>query len=367
VSSFLRRTVSRAPLRLRGRRELERQLGRQLGTVPRIGFEVSALPTGPDVLASEDCRSIYPVVAGVPALLAPERLVPGGRGDPVDLRDPRYHEAYEEMGHYNEKARALPLDEDILRELMGAPICGAFSQGGFPLRLVDWIDARHDSLAQLDAYTYLSPLQAKIFLQLGGCGSHAVKALLAGCREALLVTPMLGEAEFALELAGHFSVADRLSCVLGVGEELPLGDACIDAVYSGGCIHHMRTDRTLAELERVLAPGGRFAASEPWKTPFYAIGTRVFGKREASVFCRPIDEARLEPLRKLFPSSRIERHGPLIRYPMIVLEKFGLRLAPATMLRLARLDDRLGRWLPSQWRGSLFLGGEKPEPRGSAA
>jgi len=89
----------------------------------------------------------------------------------------------------------------------------------------------------------------------------------------------------------------------------------------------------------VLKPGGAFAASEPWRTPWYAIGTRVFGKREPSVYCRPLDPTRVAPLTTTFRNGRRVHHGALTRYLLLVLNKFGVASSLRTAWTLNRIDD----------------------------
>lgn len=42
----------------------------------------------------------------------------------------------------------------------------------------------------------------------------------------------------------------------GAAEAIPLDDACVDAVFVGDAFHWFHPDRALAEIERVLRPGG---------------------------------------------------------------------------------------------------------------
>jgi len=54
---------------------------------------------------------------------------------------------------------------------------------------------------------------------------------------------------------------------------LPLASGSCDIVIVQGGLHHLETlpadlARTLHEVRRVLRPGGRFVAVEPWLTPF---------------------------------------------------------------------------------------------------
>jgi hypothetical protein len=273
--------------------------------------------------------SAYGVADGFPVLMYPEKLVVPGNTESVDLHDPRYEEAYEPPDTY-------------------------------PSPEYKWIDARHDALSQFDAYSYLAPLAGKRFLQLGGSGSHAVKALLAGATKATLLTPMLGEARQGRALAEFFGVADRFHAVIAIGEELPFADGTYDAIFSGGCIHHMRTEYAFREIHRVLSVNGRFAAVDPWKTPLHTIGTRIFGKREPNVHCRPIDSGRLAPI-SIFSKSLVRRHGPFLRYIFIVLEKAGILLPIDTMLAIGKLDDGVARTfgLLDSYGGSIVFAGEK--------
>ena len=191
--------------------------------------------------------------------------------------------------------------------------------------------------SERDALEYLAPLAGKRVLQIGGQGHHAVQFMLAGAAEAWLVTPVEAEARFACELARLAGV--RVDCKIGVAEDLPFESGIFDAVYSGGCAHHFQTGKAFPEIARVLVPGGRFAAEEPWRAPFYGLGIRVFGKREKEVHCRPLDAQRLAPLRDSFSRFAVVQHGVFTRYPMIALHKVGIRTPYRVAWKLTKLDD----------------------------
>ena len=60
---------------------------------------------------------------------------------------------------------------------------------------------------------------------------------------------------------------------VGDCRSLPFETASKDALIVQGGLHHLPElpgdlDRTLAEAKRVLKPGGKFVAVEPWLTPF---------------------------------------------------------------------------------------------------
>ena len=289
-------------------------------SVKRIGGDAKPMGATDRLLLVKDGSSAFPIIDGIPVLLTPERLVPSDQRDTqptIDLQDPKFAEAYQEMEFYNQMRDSQMGGQqgDQINQILGALADYediSSIKDSFPDPENVWVDARHDSVSQLEAYRYLAPVTDKIFLQMGGSGSHAVKMLLAGARMACLLTPMIGEAQFALQLAENYGVADRLACVLAVGEELPFADGSIDLVYSGGCFHHMRLDHVGAELSRVLKSGGKFSGVDPWKTPLHTIGTKVLGKREPSVFCRPITDERLSRIKRYFPDLHTSRNGPYL-------------------------------------------------------
>ena len=337
-----------------------------LQAIPRIGGD--AIPVGltDRVLRTVSGSHAYPVIEEFAVLMAPEKLVNKEifRGHPpIDLQDPKYAEAYEEMEFYNSVANE-ELNAQRIFDVMG--LLADFQDipsisASFPNPADIWIDARHDSLSQLEAYQYLTPFTDNNFLQIGGSGSHAVKALLAGASSALLMTPMIGEARFATKLAEHFGVADRLACVIGVGEELPFADNSINLAYSGGCFHHMQLENAASELRRILKVGGKFSGVDPWKTVLHTIGTKVIGKREASVFCKPITPERLAPLFVQFPGMTVSRHGPVLRYLFLAGEKLNIKFTTKTMMKIMDIDDRVGRFfrIREKLGGSLVVAGTK--------
>jgi SAM-dependent methyltransferase len=312
------------------------------------------------VVLREDGKCAYPVVDGTPILLAPEVLVEPGEASRFDLSDARYAEAYAEMEFYDSAGKRLqetvdtrPITDVADRDSSGlrslAIALGASKQDKetFPNPPDVWIDARYDSAAQWEAYRHIAPLKGKRVLQLGGDGRHAVKFLYAGADEAWTLSPMLGELQFARSLATEYGIEDRLHCVAGIAEELPFADDSFDAIYAGACVHHMVTDLALPECARILRPGGAFSTLEPWRAPFYSVGTRIFGKREPSVHCRPMTKARVKPLFSAFDEASVIHHGSLTRYPLIALARLGLTVKASTAWKINRVDDAACSMVPA--------------------
>jgi SAM-dependent methyltransferase/uncharacterized protein YbaR (Trm112 family) len=339
---------TKLPLRAMSLDKAKEALG-SANLVSRTNADPTPFGVTPTMMVRSDNGCAYPVVDGIPVLLAPEQITRADRPQTFDLEDVKYAEAYEEMTFYNEVAKgeaaairqsqAYQCIEPILR-------LPPSERGTFPEPKEAWIDCVPDCKAQYEASRYLGAVTGGRFLQLGGKGIHAVKWLLAGAREAWLVTPMLGEVYCAIALAKESGVMDRLRCVVGVAEEIPLVDNFFDAVHSGGCVHHMTTELAMPEIARILKPGGRFSCMDPWRAPFYAIGTKILGKRETSVFCRPLTRTRIAPLFTSFAEAEKIQYGTLTRYPAIALSKFGINVPFGMMWQLYRVDDTVCSWIP---------------------
>jgi len=269
------------------------------------------------------------------------------------MHDPRWEEAYEESEHYNRQA-LLAADSAIgtnflkqLTDLLEPDRAAASNRER-------WVDVPYDPLAQLDAFQHLGPMEGKRVAQLGGSGQQALKFLLAGASEAWAITPMIGEALFAKRIATKLGIESRLRCVVAVGEELPIANDYFDAIFSGGCLHHMATGVASAQIRRMLVAGGRFGAVEPWATPLHKIGTRLVGKREKNVHCRPLNPERIRPMAETFDFVNVIHHGPFLRYAALGYEKVsGHAMSVERGMQLARLDDRVP--IPARFGGSVAV------------
>ena len=256
-----------------------------------------------------------------------------------------------EVEHYTRSA----LDYAALTELMGhvdaVTARSPAALARFPDELTGWLDAPYDQTAQAAAYRHVGALRGARVLQLGGTGTHVVKMLIAGAALGAHVSPVAGECAVTRDLARRAGVADRLVTVVGLAEQLPFAPDSFDAVYSGGCLHHTVTALAVPQARRVLAPGGRFAAHDPWRAPFYNLGVRVLGQRERDVHCTPLDAARTAPVHTVFDpaqhdSADVTRHGAVTRYPMLALWKLGIRPGAVVLARISRWDEHLCRAVP---------------------
>jgi SAM-dependent methyltransferase/uncharacterized protein YbaR (Trm112 family) len=341
--------------------------GRPLKPLAREG--PSPIGPTPTVLLSSPASTAYPIVDGVPILAAPEVLVPEGRPCSVRIDDPKYAESYRETDHYTQVAAghlAAVKESTSFRELRPSLAPTQRDTASFPYPIAKWIGptAVCTSVARAEAYRHLVPLHEAHVLEVGGSGINAVRMLLAGAQTACLVTPVLHEALLAKALAELANITSRLYPVVGIAEELPFPDASFTAAFSAGTIHHTITSLSFAEASRVLGEGGRFSAVEPWRAPLYGLGTCLLGKNhrdkvgirrgssDASVFCRPLTEGRLNGL-DAFPRYRVCHHGALTRYPILGIEKFGCRLNLRQAWWLLKVDDYVSSLIPGlRARGS---------------
>jgi uncharacterized protein YbaR (Trm112 family) len=339
---------TKLPLRAMSLEDAKKALGSER-LAARANTEPAPFGVTSTLMVRSDHACAYPVVDGIPILLGPEQITPADRQQTLDLREVQYAEAYEEMTFYNEvaKAEAAAIREsEAFRMVEPVLRLPPEERGTCPEPRETWIDCVPDCKAQYEAYKYLEPFAGAHMLQLGGKGIHAVKSLLAGAKEAWVLTPMLGEVYCSMALAKEAGVLDRLRCVVGVAEEIPIVDNYFEIAYSGGCVHHMTTELAMPEISRVLKPGGRFSSMDPWRAPLYSIGTKVLGKREVNVYCRPLTHARVAPLFSTFKNSKKEQYGTLTRYPALALGKFGVSVPFRVMWQLYKFDDALCSVIP---------------------
>jgi SAM-dependent methyltransferase len=114
--------------------------------------------------------------------------------------------------------------------------------------------------------------RARFFVEHGGLRPGRL-ALEIGCGTGLFLDQVAqsGATVRALDLSTHLlararaRVAGRANVALQCGnaEQMPYPAGTFDAVYGSSVLHHLDLDRALAEVFRVLKPGGRIVFTEP--------------------------------------------------------------------------------------------------------
>jgi len=100
-----------------------------------------------------------------------------------------------------------------------------------------------------------------------------------------------------------------LEAVHAMAESLPFSDATFDAVFSNAALHWVRDqDGMMAEVKRVLKPGGRFVAEMGGHGNIAAIRIGLIAVLSRHGFPDAEDGVNYYPTPKAY-SARLERHG----------------------------------------------------------
>ena len=136
-------------------------------------------------------------------------------------------------------------------------------------RIADVYDARPDYPAPLiDALAELAGPAGSRVADLGAGIGHVALPLCARGLDVVAVEPALAMLDRLRRAAAHRGLA--LRTVHGAAESLPFEPASIDLVIIADALHFMDAQLIGAEIDRVLAPGGRLAliTCRPAPTPF---------------------------------------------------------------------------------------------------
>lgn len=302
------------------------------------------------VFVTEDGQHAYPVVAGVPVLIAPERLSrTAAEHTGLDVSLPPFAESYAERALYADLA--VQRGNDVLLRRLRALLAEADPRT-FPEPTRHWHSGGSTAAAYAAALRHLAPVAGRTVLQIGGIGSHAIKLVHAGAARAVVVSPVIEELIEGARLAAAFGMADRMTFVAGLAEQLPLATGSVDRVYSGSSMHHTVTSQSFPEVARVLSTGGRFASVDVWRGGrLYDVGIRVFGKQHGNAYCVPLDRSRIHPAEVAFSQTSVTWHGAIARYGLALGERLGRQTSPAVAERVTGWEDRVAARLPGQARG----------------
>ncbi len=187
---------------------------------------------------------------------------------------------------------------------------------------------------------------------------QADRVLELGCGTGVLLADLTQKYRFVVgsDVSQEMMQAARkldTPLVVGDGSALPLGSASFDLVICRGVLHHVPDRRAaLAEIHRVLRPGGEFILSEPSNDWWFVRTVRRLMYRFSDKFDEEDEGFLSDQLRNLiettgFREIRMERFG----YSAYVLAGFPdhlplLRYVPwnvAITRLLIQLDHRWAR------------------------
>ena len=197
------------------------------------------------------------------------------------------------------------------------------------------------------------------------------RVLLYGCGEALEAPALIeagathvtgidisdGEIERAWEHARKGGYADKVDFLAGDAHITGFANDSFDLIVGSAILHHLDVRRSLEELKRILAPGGRAVLLEPLAhNPLLRLGRLLTpSARTADEHPLTVDDWRI--CEEIFPNSS-HREVELVS---ILLMPLNLVLPVTLQKRLARwvkaLDDRLLERHPQMGRfaRSTFL------------
>jgi SAM-dependent methyltransferase len=167
-----------------------------------------------------------------------------------------------------------------------------------------------------------------------GPGSRVVD-LAAGTGRLSGLFVELGVDVIAVEPAANMRAVleqrfPTVRAIVASAESMPLDDAAVDAVVVGNAFHHFERDPAMAEIHRVLRPGGALAVF--WAWPAEEEQLKIPGMRPIYA---AIEETHAESA--IMAAHRSWAETPL---PMDGFDPFERREFPAThLLPAARLVD----------------------------
>jgi glycosyltransferase involved in cell wall biosynthesis/ubiquinone/menaquinone biosynthesis C-methylase UbiE len=165
--------------------------------------------------------------------------------------------------------------------------------------------------------------------------------------------------------AGHLRLAKENFCLRGLtgtfvhhdAESLPFDEGTFDVVYSNGVIHHTpNTTRAVAEIFRVLKPGGRaivmvYAENslQYWRNLVWHFGLKngdLANHSMADIMSRTVEitgnDAR--PLVKVYTRPRLRALFGAFTDVAIVQRQLAPELVPVSLRRLLPTVERLAGW-----------------------
>ena len=155
---------------------------------------------------------------------------------------------------------ALHADKREAQKQWDTDPCGAVTAAGEQIGTLAFYRAvrtyRYEVHAPwMDSAMRFASAAGSSVLEIGvGLGSDHYRFAAAGCQ----MTALDLSSEHLRHTQRHMALEGLTTkAVLGDAEQMPFADACFDLVYSMGVLHHTpRTDKALAEVLRVLRPGG---------------------------------------------------------------------------------------------------------------
>lgn len=199
----------------------------------------------------------------------------------------------------------------------------------------------------------LDELAGKTVLEIGpGGGGHS--ALFASKGASVVACDITPERAISTALKLSLVKGGEGRAYQGDAETLPFRDGAFDIVYSNGVLHHSEnTDRTIAEVYRVLKPGGRAVlmlysrhSAIYWLNivPRALFGGEMFGRPEAEWAGRvtegkPKFGETKNPITRIYSERELRRL--LHAFNVVTMRKNSFQWDNFAIPRLTQLRDKV--------------------------
>ena len=210
--------------------------------------------------------------------------------------------------------------------------------------------------------------RSEIFAREGGL-RPGQRALEVGCGTGIFLeaAATTGADIVALDLSAHLlaqararlAAAGKVRLSLGNAEQMPFRESSFDAVYGSSILHHLNIDAALAEVHRVLRPGGRIVFAEP----------NILNPQVAIMFHLGLTKKYfgVSPDEMAFSRFRAARALRSAGFTEVSVKPFDF-LHPATPARAVDAVARVGRALETipllrEIAGSMVITAVKPAGR----
>lgn len=111
------------------------------------------------------------------------------------------------------------------------------------------------------------------------------------------------ELQKGIDLAISLSLQDKISFNIMDAHKLSFPDDHFDCIYGSGILHHLDFKTALAEIKRVLRPGGFFLFHEPLRSNPVSNLFRFFTPKARTPDEKPLGNPELKLLKELFHTN----------------------------------------------------------------